>query len=143
MFMEPNLSLVTLGTTNLKSAIDFYENGLGWKRAGSSTDDVAFFQLSGIAFALWSTESLAKDAGVENTSPGFDRVSLAINLESESAVDELMAKVEKAGGKVTRAIEKTFWGGYSGYFSDLDGHLWEIAHNPFWELRDGQVTIPD
>ena len=141
--MQPNLSLVTLGIADLKASIAFFEEAFGWKPSSASQDDVAFFQLHGIAFALWSRESLAEDAGVDSTDDSFGAITLALNMPSEKEVDDVFIRVEKAGGKITKPAQKVFWGGYSGYFADLDGHLWEVAYNPFWEMSaDGIVALP-
>jgi uncharacterized glyoxalase superfamily protein PhnB len=140
--MQPNLSLVTLGTNDLPRAIAFFEEALGWKPHPSSQDEVAFYQLNGIAFAFWGKDRLADDAKVAADGSGFEGFALAINMPSEAEVDEVIANAEKAGAKVLKHAEKVFWGGYSGYFADLDGHVWEVAYNPFWELNDGIVTLP-
>lgn len=136
------VSLITLGVRDLAKAIAFYE-GLGLKKAGFDNDDVAFFDLGGLALGLFLWDELAKDAKLKPESQGFRGLSLAWNRGSEAEVDEVFVKAKKLGATVTKMPEKVFWGGYSGYFTDLDGHLWEIAYNPVWPLRaDGSMQLP-
>lgn len=149
--MDQRLSLVTLGVADLKRSAAFYENGLGWKRH-AGPDSVVFFQMPGMVFALWRRDQLAedagakdagvKDAGARNAGAAFSGIALAHNVASRAEVDLVLAQARAAGGRIAVAPHETFWGGYSGYFADLDGHLWEIAHNPFWTLNpDGAVTL--
>ena len=140
--LEPRISIVTLGVDDMKRARGFYER-LGLTAASSSNDDVTFFNMGGMVFGLYGREALAEDAQVEYSPTAFTGVSLAHNCESEQRVDEVMAFVETAGAKVIKPPEKVFWGGYSGYFSDPDGHLWEVAYNPFFPLDEkGRITAP-
>lgn len=140
--LEPRISIVTLGVDDMKRARAFYER-LGWSAAASSNDKVTFFNMGGMIFGLYGRKALAEDAQVEFAPSLFTGVSLAHNCESEDRVDAVMAFAEAAGAKVVKQPEKAFWGGYSGYFSDPDGHLWEIAHNPFFPLdEDGRITAP-
>jgi uncharacterized glyoxalase superfamily protein PhnB len=97
----------------------------------------------GMGLALWGRQDLADDATVRNSTPGFSGVSLAFNARSEAEVDSVLAEAVQAGGRLVRAAHKTFWGGYAGYFADPDGHLWEVAHNPFWHLDErGALHLP-
>ena len=117
---------------------------LGFVASAASNPDVTFFAANGVVLGLFGHEALAEDAKV---TPGrtteFRGVSLAWNAESETAVDAIMAHAEASGAKIIKPAEKVFWGGYSGYFSDPDGHLWEVAHNPFFPLdRDGHIQLP-
>jgi catechol 2,3-dioxygenase-like lactoylglutathione lyase family enzyme len=138
---EQRLSLVTLGIADLARALRFYE-ALGWRR-GNNEAEVAFFQLNGMILALWSRDNLAADAGLPAGGGGFAGIALAYNARSREEVDAVLAEAKKAGAKIQKAAGETFWGGYSGYFSDPDGHLWEVAHNPFWEVTaDGSVKLP-
>jgi predicted lactoylglutathione lyase len=138
--VEQRLSLVTLGVADLERAIRFYED-LGWKR-GNKDEGVAFFQMPGGIFALWSRAALAEDAGVPDSSPGFSGIALAYNARSRGEVDDVIAEAKSAGGRVMKPAHETFWGGYSGYFADLDGHLWEVAWNPFWTIEaDGRTKL--
>jgi predicted lactoylglutathione lyase len=141
--MDQRLTLVTLGVADVARARAFYE-ALGWKASSASQPGVAFFQLVGMALALWDRQDLADDAGVPNTPPAFSGIALAFNARSEAEVDGVLAEVVRAGGRLVRAAHKTSWGGYSGYFADPDGHVWEVAHNPFWHLDEqGALRIPE
>jgi uncharacterized protein len=138
--MEQRLSLVTLGVADLERSLRFYE-GLGWKRANQSAD-VVFFQLHGMMFALWGRKNLAEDAKLSPEGSGFRGISLAYNARSREDVDAVMAEAERAGARILKAAEEVFWGGYSGYFADPDGHLWEVAWNPGWEVTpEGSVLF--
>ena len=143
---EPNaiLTLVTLGVIDLKRSIAFYE-ALGFKRKARNSEGVGFFAAGGVAFAVFPVEDLAKDAGLSAApAGGFRGVALAWNCPSEKDVDAAFERALKAGAKLVKPPQKAFWGGYQGYFSDPDGHLWEIAHNPGFPLSaDGRMQIPD
>ncbi|MCH4565142.1 VOC family protein [Halomonas sp. EGI 63088] len=128
--MKPRISMITLGVSDLARSIRFYEEGLGWPRM-ESPPEVAFFTLNGTWLALFGRESLAEDAGVPAEGSGFAGFSLAHNLGTEAEVDALMAEAVAAGATLVKPAGKVFWGGYSGYFADPDGYLWEVAHNPF------------
>lgn len=129
--MKPRISMITLGVRNLDAAIDFYEHGLGFPRMESSPG-VAFFTLNGTWLGLYGREALAEDATVSSWGEGFESFTLAHNVSSEKEVDEVVAQAVKAGATLVKKPQKVFWGGYSGYFKDPDGHLWEVAHNPFF-----------
>ncbi|HEX9905610.1 MAG TPA: VOC family protein [Propylenella sp.] len=138
--MEQRLSLVTLGVDDLGRARRFYE-ALGWER-GNENPEVVFFQLNGLVLALWSRRSLAEDAKVSADGGGFRGVALAYNARSKADVDAVMAEAETAGARMLKPAEDVFWGGYSGYFADPDGHLWEVAWNPQWEVTpEGNVRM--
>lgn len=141
--MQPRITVVTLGVKDLARARRFYLEGLGWKEAPGSNEQVSFIQMTtGIVLALWSRESLAEDAHVPATGDGFRSISIAHNCHSRAEVDEVFALVEKAGAKILKKPQEVFWGGYSGYFADPDGHLWEVAHNPFWNMdAQGHVKL--
>jgi catechol 2,3-dioxygenase-like lactoylglutathione lyase family enzyme len=139
--MDQRLSLVTLGVVDLERSARFYEDGLGWKR-GNKDEGVVFFQMPGMIFALWSRASLAGDARVGDAGPGFGGMALAYNARSREEVDTVLAEAEAAGARILKPAEEVFWGGYSGYFADPDGHVWEVAHNPFWKVgADGSVSL--
>lgn len=141
--MEQRLSLVTLGVGDLARARAFYEN-LGWKASKISGEEVVFFQVGPIVFSLFARVDLAADAGVESTGSGFRGIALAHNVRSHEAVDATLAEAVAAGGTLIKAAKEAEWGGYSGYFADPDGHLWEIAHNPGFTLGpDGGCRLPD
>ena len=130
--MQPRLTLVTLGVSDLARARAFYE-AWGWKASSASQPEVAFFQANGLALALWGRADLAKDAGVADKPTGFAAVSLAYNARSKEEADEVYAAAIAAGARATKPLHDVFWGGYSGYFADPDGFLWEVAWNPhFW-----------
>ena len=130
--MKPRISMITLGVSDLAAAIKFYEKGLGFPRMDSQSE-VAFFVLNGTWLGLYGREALAEDAQVASEGNGFEGFSLAHNVQSENEVDEVVAQAVAAGATLVKTPQKVFWGGYSGYFKDPDGHLWEVAHNPlFW-----------
>ena len=130
--MKPRISMITLGVRDLDAAIRFYEQGLGFPRM-ASPPSVAFFTLNGAWLGLYGREALAEDAQVPAQGSGFAGFALAHNVASEKEVDAVVNQAVAAGGTLVKAPQKVFWGGYSGYFSDPDGHLWEVAHNPlFW-----------
>ncbi len=137
-----HISLVTLGVRDLAKSIAFYE-GLGLKKAGFDSDAVAFFDMGGLALGLFLWDELAKDAKLPAEPVGFRGLSLAWNRASEADVDATFALAKKLGATITKAPEKVFWGGYSGYFTDPDGHIWEVAYNPIWPLRaNGAMELP-
>ncbi|GBU18982.1 MULTISPECIES: VOC family protein [Methylobacterium] len=127
--IQPRLSLVTLGTHDLSRAVAFYE-ALGWTRAAIASDGVAFFQAGGTVLSLYPRENLAADAGVPAEGEGFRGFTLAYNTASREETDAVLAAAVAAGGRLVKAAEEAFWGGYSGYFADPDGTLWEVAWNP-------------
>lgn len=130
--MKPRISMITLGVVNLDKAVKFYQEGLGFPRM-DSPPGVAFFTLNGTWLGLYGHDALAADAQVSAEGSGFRAFALAHNVTSEQEVDALVDQAIAAGGKLIKKPEKVFWGGYSGYFADPDGHLWEVAHNPqFW-----------
>lgn len=129
--MQPRISMITLGVKDLPTAVQFYQQGLGFPKLDFPSPEVAFFNLNGAWLGLFGWEALAKDAGVDQAGSGFRGVSLAHNLHSEAEVDATFQQALAAGATAVKTPQKVFWGGYSGYFKDLDGHLWEFAHNPF------------
>ena len=131
--MEPRLSLVTLGVSDLARARQFYAEGLGLPLQPQSNDDVAFFALHGVWLSLYPRPALAADAGLAPEGSGFRSFTLAHNVRTKAEVDALLAQAERAGAQIVRPAQEVFWGGYSGYFADPDGFLWEVAYNPhFW-----------
>lgn len=138
--MDQRLSIITIGVKNLKESINFYENILEWQKMNWESDNIAFFKLNGIILSLFPAEDLAKDANVKNDGKGFKRFSLAYNARSEKEVDEIMHNLKRKKVNIVKQPEKVFWGGYSGYFSDPDGNLWEVAYNPFIDLdKEGNI----
>ena len=128
--MQPRISLITLGVSDLDAAVKFYRDGLGFPKM-ESPPEVAFFTLNGTWLGLYSRHLLAEDAQIPAEGTGFGGIALAHNVRSEQEVDAVLALAVSAGATLTKAGQRVFWGGYSGYFRDLDGHLWEVAHNPF------------
>jgi catechol 2,3-dioxygenase-like lactoylglutathione lyase family enzyme len=138
--MEPRVSLVTLGVADLDRARAFYE-ALGWQSDSTPEQGVVFFQAGGMILGLWDRAQLAEDS-VADDRGGFGGITLAYNARSPEEVDATLADAEQAGARIARAGAATFWGGYSGVFHDPDGHAWEVAHNPFWTLRDdGSISL--
>ncbi|GAA1449266.1 VOC family protein [Leifsonia poae] len=138
--MEQRISLVTFGVDDLARARAFYEDGLGWTPAAAQ-DGVCFYQLNGIGLSLFGRSDLEEDARhpIDGT---FSGVTIALNERSVEEVDAVFAQAEAAGARILKAPERVFWGGYSGYFADLDGHVWEVAYNPSWEIADdGSIAI--
>lgn len=138
--MEQRLSLITLGVEDLARARQFYEGGLGW-RPLQALDEVAFYQLPGLAFGLFQKQALEQDAR-RTVDGGFSGITLAINERNRTDVDRVFAEAEAAGATILKPPTEVFWGGYSGYFADLDGHTWEVAHNPGCTIHaDGSTTF--
>lgn len=141
--MQQRLSLVTLGVQDLPRSLQFYRDGLGWQPSSASQEEVAFFQLGGMVLSLYSRTSLAEDATVDPAGTGFSGITLAYNTRSKDEVDAVLYLVKSLGERIVKPAQDVFWGGYSGYFADPDGHLWEVAWNPFWTIDDaGQVILP-
>ena len=140
--VQQRISLVTLGVADLARARTFYER-LGWR--GQEVEQTVFFQAGGLGLVLWGRAKVAADAGVEDTSTdGFGGMTLAHNVRSRAEVDEVLRAAAEAGAVITQPARETFYGGYAGFFTDPDGHVWEIAHNPGFPLGDdGAITIAD
>lgn len=136
--MKARITLITLGVSDLEASVAFYRDGLGLPTKGIVGTQfehgaVAFFDLeSGLKLALWPRDSLAHDSGVPVTAPCATELSIGHNVASRAEVDAVMEQAQKAGAKIVKSAHDTFWGGYSGYFQDPDGHLWEVAFNPEW-----------
>ncbi len=147
MTTPQRISFITLGVADVARSTRFYES-LGWRRAPGSQDAISFFEMQGSAFALFGHGDLAHDAGVPDDGPGaghatFRGVALAVNVESRDEVDATFADWVDKGATPTKPPEAVFWGGYSSYVADPDGHLWEIVHNPLMpNSADGKVTFP-
>jgi uncharacterized protein len=136
------VTLITLGVADLAAARAFYAR-LGWQEHGAQ-EGVAFYQMAGAVLGLFGLADLAKDQGRAGATLGTGAVTLAQNFASEAEVDEAFAAALAAGGTALKSPEKVFWGGYSGYWADPDGHVWELAMNPFWPLAaDGTLTLPE
>jgi len=138
--MEQRVSVITLGVANVHRAAAFYL-AMGWEPVADEHDDVVFFQAGGLVVALWGREQLAEDSAVTDHG-GWGGVTLAHNVRSPAEVDAVIEQARSAGARVGRDPAPTFWGGYSGVFLDPDGHPWEVAHNPGWQLTEtGSVRI--
>jgi hypothetical protein len=133
--MEPRISIITLGVSDLDRAVGFYRTGLGLPINYNEGEGIAFFQLSGTWLALFPTDKLAEDACLPPDRTRFGGFTLAHNVKSKELVDETIAQALSAGATLLKPAADTFWGGYSGYFSDPDGHPWEVAWNPFFPLE--------
>jgi len=143
--MDQRLSLVSLGVDSVADSTAFYRK-LGWQPSDKfSNESISFFQLGGIVLGLYGRGPLAEDIGIENTDrSGFSGMTLAHNTRTKGEVDKFLEHAVKAGAKLLKPAEDVFWGGYSGYFADPDGHIWEVAWNPFFEIDDdGSVILPD
>ena len=139
--MKPSVSLITLGVADYGRAKAFYE-ALGWPVA-LDIQETAFFQANGVVLVLWAREKLAADLGVTDEGGTWGGIALAHNVGSREDVHEVIEQARTLGGEVTREPAETFYGGYAGAFRDLDGHTWEIAHNPGFGLNDdGSVVLP-
>ncbi|MDW5377184.1 VOC family protein [Halomonas sp. HP20-15] len=136
------MSLVTLGVADLTRARGFYERGLGWRVGQAVEDEVVFFQLNGMILSLYHREAMARDAGISDSGAEFGGITLAYNARSPQDVDAVLAESERAGATLIKPGQATSWGGYSGYFADPDGHLWEVAHNPYFPIdAEGGITL--
>jgi uncharacterized protein len=131
--MKPKISLITLGVKDLRASLKFYRDGLGFTPEGN-TKDIAILKMEGAWLSLYPGEALARDASVPPAGSGFHGFTLAHNVKSKNEVDEVLAFAVKAGAKLIKPGQDVFWGGYSGYFADPDGFLWEVAWNPFFDL---------
>ena len=140
--MRQSVSLITLGVSDYARAKSFY-GALGWTPA-LEIEETAFFPANGVVVVLWAREKLAEDSGIVDDGARWSGIALAHNVASREEVDELIERARRAGGTITREPAETFYGGYAGVFRDLDGHAWEVAHNPGFGLApDGSVVLPE
>ncbi len=143
MTVPQRLTMVTLGVADVARATTFYES-LGWRRSSASQETITFFTMEGSVLGLFGRDMLADDAGVAPEGSGFRGVSVALNCADRAEVDAVFAEWVATGATAVKPPEAVEWGGYSSYVADLDGHLWEIAHNPFSENdADGRMQLPD
>jgi catechol 2,3-dioxygenase-like lactoylglutathione lyase family enzyme len=139
--VEQRVSLVTLGVDDLARARAFYE-ALGWKTGATPADDVVFFQAGGMIVGLWGRDQLSEDSGVQDPG-GYGGVTLAYNARDRAEVGAVIEEARAAGARIAREPGEAFWGGYTAVFVDPDGHPWEVAHNPHWEVdTQGRVSLP-
>ena len=140
--MQQSVSLVTLGVADYARAKSFYE-AMGWSVSWED-QETAFFRANGVVIVLWSREKLALDTGVDDRGAEWSGITLAHNVGSREEVREVLALARESGARITREPAETFYGGYAGVFRDLDGHAWEVAHNPGFGLNsDGSVRLPE
>ena len=133
--MKPKIGIITLGVRDFAKSFAFYHHGLGFPTHNHKDgEDIAFFKLEGSWLAIYPRDKLAEDATVPDDGKGFSGVTLAHNEPSKEKVDETFAQAIRAGARAVKKPQDVFWGGYSGYFADPDGHLWEVAYNPFTDL---------
>lgn len=139
--MQQRLTFIALGVSDLKRSTAFYEDAFGWTKSAHSNDFITFFQLNGIMLSLYPYDKLAEDATVNPDGSGFKGFTIAHNVRSEKEVDELIQDLLSKEVTIVKEPQKTDWGGYSSYISDLDNNLWEIAYNPFLDLDENGNTI--
>ena len=142
--MEPRISIITLGVSDLERSYKFYHEGLGLPTSRTPESGIIFFQTGGVCLALYPLDKLAEDVSPSESSERgrFSGITLAHNTKSKDEVDAILSLAEKAGGKIEKPAQDVFWGGYSGYFSDPDGYLWEVAFADFWKFnKDGSLVI--
>ncbi|MBY9067552.1 VOC family protein [Hyphomonas sp. WL0036] len=142
-FPEQRVSVITVGVSDLDGMIRFCTDVLGFEDRGVK-GEVAFFNAGGLVLGLWGEAKLAADAGVAADRKGaFKGFALAYNARSADEVDEIFGRLARSGAQISKPPHKTYWGGYSGYFSDPEGNAWEVAHNPFWPIDEaGRVNVP-
>lgn len=139
----PRIHIVTLGVSDLARSRRFYE-ALGWKTSSTSSEGIVFLKSGASVLALYSREALAEDAHVSNQATGFAAITLAGNARSKAEVDQWFNAALAAGATATKSPQEVFWGGYSGYIADPDGHLWEFAFNPYFVFDEhGNLALPD
>lgn len=140
--MKQRINILTLGVNDLKQSLQFYRDGLGWKTQGIIGTEyengaVVLFDLdNGMKLSLYERKNLAWDSNVKLQTESATEFSIGHFVNDDGEVDAIMEQAEKAGAKIIKSAQKTFWGGYAGYFQDIDGHLWEIGHNPSWKVEE-------
>ncbi|UIP25466.1 VOC family protein [Acinetobacter towneri] len=137
--MRAHISVITLAVEDLQRALEFYCDGLGLATEGIIGQEfeqgaVVFFELqAGLKLALWSKQSLQQDTGLTGTASNAAQITLGHNVHSPLEVDQVLKQAQNAGAKILKPAQSTFYGGYAGYFQDLDGHIWEVVYNPCWD----------
>ena len=142
--MEPRISIITLGVADLDRSLVFYRDGLGLPTTRKADDGIVFFQTNGVCLALYPYDELAKDVDDDWVASlaRFSGITLAHNVRTKDEVETILTQAERAGGKIEKQAQDTSWGGYSGYFSDPDGYLWEVTYGAFEFRDDGSLIIP-
>lgn len=142
--MEPRVNIITLGVADLNRSLRFYRDGLGFPTTMDGSKGIVFFQTHGVCLALYPHDELAKDVSPDLVAQQskFSGVTLAHNVPTREEVDEVLALAKAAGANIEKPAQDVFWGGYSGYFSDPDGHLWEVAWGAFEFNEDGSLVVP-
>lgn len=139
--MRQKFTLITLGVRDFQKSLAFYE-GLGWKQSKFSQDQYALFPLGGIVLGLYPLKSLEQDTTLSYQASSFSGMSISYNATSEEEVDAVLEEAKRLGATIVKPAQKVFWGGYSGYFKDLDGYLFEVAFNPFWAIdSEGNLVL--
>jgi uncharacterized glyoxalase superfamily protein PhnB len=140
--MKQRINVLTLGVTDLKKSMKFYQDGLGWKTKGIigtefENGEVVLFDLdNGMKLSLYERKNLAWDSNLKLQPESATELSIGYFVNNDKEVDRIMEQAKKGGAKIVKPAQKTFWGGYAGYFQDVDGHLWEIGHNPGWKIEE-------
>lgn len=139
--MRQKFTLITLGVRDFQKSLAFYE-GLGWKQSKCSQEEYALFSLGGIVLGLYPLESLEQDTTLRYQASSFAGMTISYNARSEEEVDAVLEEAKRIGATIVKPAQKVFWGGYSGYFKDLDGYLFEVAFNPFWPMdSEGNLVL--
>jgi hypothetical protein len=138
--MRQKFNLITLGVSDVKKSTEFFEK-LGWKKSSASMEEMVFFPLGGMVLGLHPRHELAQDANVSEKGSGFPGITISYNAKDEKEVDTVLKEAEKAGATIIKPAQKVYWGGYSGYFKDRDGFLFEVAFNLYWELDENDNVI--
>jgi uncharacterized glyoxalase superfamily protein PhnB len=140
--MEQRINILTLGVNNLNDSLKFFQEGLGWQTEGIvgaefENGAIVVFDLdNGMKLSLYERKNLAWDSGLAQQPESVTEFSIGHFVNSEKDVEQIMENAEKAGAQIIKSPQKTFWGGYAGYFQDIDGHLWEIGYNPAWTIDE-------
>lgn len=142
--MDPRISIITLGVTDLERSFRFYRDGLGFPTTRKPEQGIIFFQTGGVCLALYPYDALAADISSAFAVPRskFSGITLAHNVKTKEEVDAVLAQAERAGARIEKRAQPTEWGGYSGYFSDPDGYIWEVAWGAFEFREDGSLIVP-
>lgn len=141
--MEQRISLITLGTSDLAASTRFFE-ALGWQRSVKEAPGCAFFQCGGVAIGLYPREELFRDLGIEDDGSPVGGITIAYNTRTREEVEAVLERAESLGAEIVKPAHEIFWGGYVGFFRDLDGHIWEIAWNPGFSITEaGALVLPD